>query len=610
MVVNQVHGELKTHQPTLTPEQVAGFCDIRDILSSFLQEFDVKEVLPMRMLQKMRLLEDKGVLFCKKKLKELPVLNSDGKFTGASTGNSMSLLDLIENVFLVETEKKGTIHRVAMFDKEGGIMQIISQTDIIKLLVTHKEKLGDLASKTLEEVGLAKKQVIEVPPEVSAFQVLEIIQEKGISAVAVVNSIGAIIGNFSVSELRTILAEHFGSLSLPVGEFLALEHGTEYSGYGIYNTQEVEDSQGAKLNTTKTVGVRKQQLVLLVFIQVNNRLCWTRVTKANLVLVQIPRMASDTIHQFPSVSQITRSLLAGGTAGAVSRTAVAPLERLKILMQIQGNKQIYRGTWQGLVHMAQTDGVIGMFKGNGINCIRIFPNAAIKFLFYEEIERGMVTFMKYRGGDGEMNWFLRLVAGGLAGIAGMSATYPLDMVRGRLSIQEGRNQQYRGIVHATSVIVREEGPLALYRGWVPSVIGVFPYMGFNFGVYETLKKRLMKQYGVKRDTDLSTVTRLGCGAIAGAVGQTMAYPFDVVRRRLQVSGWEGASNLHKDSKGQAVVYRGMLDCFRKTIQEEGIQALFKGIWPNYIKVVPSIAIAFVVYEQTKKMLGAEIKMSG
>eukprot|EP01024_Parvocaulis_polyphysoides_P043292 TRINITY_DN3954_c0_g4_i3.p1 TRINITY_DN3954_c0_g4~~TRINITY_DN3954_c0_g4_i3.p1 ORF type:complete len:326 (+),score=36.02 TRINITY_DN3954_c0_g4_i3:100-1077(+) len=315
-------------------------------------------------------------------------------------------------------------------------------------------------------------------------------------------------------------------------------------------------------------------------------------------------------HQFPSLAQIGRSLLAGGTAGAVSRTAVAPLERLKILMQVQGNEKIYRGTWQGLVYMGRTEGIIGMFKGNGINCIRIFPNAAIKFLCYEEIERGMVWYMKSQGGDGEMNWFYRLIAGGLAGVAGMSATYPLDMVRGRLSIQEGPNSPYKGILHATAVIIREEGPLAMYRGWLPSVIGVVPYMGFNFAVYETLKKRLMKHYQLQHDTDLSTSVRLGCGAVAGAVGQTMAYPFDVVRRRLQVSGWSGAQALHADKGGQAVAYKGMMDCFRRTISEEGVGALFKGIWPNYVKVIPSIAIAFVVYEQTKKLLGAKIKMSG
>jgi len=91
-------------------------------------------------------------------------------------------------------------------------------------------------------------------------------------------------------------------------------------------------------------------------------------------------------------------------------------------------------------------------------------------------------------------------------------------------------------------------------------------------------------------------------------GQTVAYPFDVVRRRLQVSGWVGASRLHADL-GAAIAYRGMLDCFVRTVREEGAQALFKGLLPNYVKVIPSIAIAFVVYEQLKDLMGVEIKIS-
>lgn len=80
----------------------------------------------------------------------------------------------------------------------------------------------------------------------------------------------------------------------------------------------------------------------------------------------------------------------------------------------------------------------------------------------------------------------------------------------------------------------QEGVLALYRGWLPSVIGVVPYVGLNFGVYETLKDVAVKQYGVQSDRDLSSTLRLAAGGVAGTVGQTVAYPFDVVRRRLQV----------------------------------------------------------------------------
>ena len=247
----------------------------------------------------------------------------------------------------------------------------------------------------------------------------------------------------------------------------------------------------------------------------------------------------------------------------------------------------------------------------------------------------------------------------------MSATYPLDMVRGRLTVQGGadaaaaaareaaerrvaaaagagagaaaalnvaasstststatagssastsssslpRTQQYRGIAHAARTIAAEEGVVALWRGWLPSVIGVVPYVGLNFAVYETLKDLLLQFKDLRDERQLGVVERLACGAAAGTTGQTVAYPLDVVRRRMQMSGWDGANALHGDGRGHAVRYSGMTDCFRRTVAEEGVRALFKGLWPNYIKVVPSIAIAFVSYEQLKEAMGVQLRIS-
>lgn len=322
-----------------------------------------------------------------------------------------------------------------------------------------------------------------------------------------------------------------------------------------------------------------------------------------------PRQAPQAPAFRPSWSSIAKSLLAGGIAGGLSRTAVAPLERLKILMQVQGNQQIYRSTWQGLVHMARHEGFRGMMKGNGANCMRIVPNSAVKFLTYEHLSRDIVDYYRATTGKGEMTPFLRLIAGAGAGIVAMSATYPLDMVRGRLTVQDGTSQQYRGIWHAATSIIRDEGPLALYKGWLPSVIGVVPYVGLNFAVYETLKAMTLQHYGLRDERELSVASRLACGAVAGTTGQTVAYPFDVARRRLQVSGWQGVKGLHTGAAGAPVVYTGMIDCFARTVREEGFRALFKGLAPNYVKVVPSIAIAFVTYEQVKEALGVEFRIS-
>ncbi|KAL0297540.1 UNVERIFIED_CONTAM: Mitochondrial adenine nucleotide transporter ADNT1 [Sesamum radiatum] len=389
---------------------------------------------------------------------------------------------------------------------------------------------------------------------------------------------------------------------------------------------------------------------------------------------------------------ICKSLFAGGVAGGVSRTAVAPLERLKILLQVQNPHNIkYNGTVQGLKYIWRTEGLRGLFKGNGTNCARIVPNSAVKFFSYEEASKGILWLYRQQTGNGralslfassashlefvesgvhsatdclwlcpcmpvafkffsgishfcacavlftqlngtsckmalvqngmdtfwedaQLTPLLRLGAGACAGIIAMSATYPMDMVRGRLTVQTDKSPtQYRGIFHALRTVFTEEGPRALYKGWLPSVIGVVPYVGLNFAVYESLKDWLIKTnpYGLVENSDLNVTTKLACGAAAGTVGQTVAYPLDVIRRRMQMVGWRHASSVVTgDGKSKSSLeYTGMVDAFRKTVRHEGFGALYKGLIPNSVKVVPSIAIAFVTYEVVKDILGVEMKIA-
>lgn len=315
---------------------------------------------------------------------------------------------------------------------------------------------------------------------------------------------------------------------------------------------------------------------------------------------------------------ITKSLVAGGIAGGVSRTAVAPLERLKILLQVQNPHSVkYNGTIQGLKYIWKAEGFRGLFKGNGTNCARIVPNSAVKFFSYEEASKSILWLYRRQTGneEAELTPILRLGAGACAGIIAMSATYPMDMVRGRLTVQTEKSpRQYRGIFHALTTVLREEGPRALYKGWLPSVIGVIPYVGLNFAVYESLKDWLIKTkaFGLVDDNnELGVTTRLACGAAAGTVGQTVAYPLDVIRRRMQMVGWkDAASVVTGDGKSKAnLEYNGMVDAFRKTVRHEGFGALYKGLVPNSVKVVPSIAIAFVTYEMVKDILGVEMRIS-
>lgn len=115
-----------------------------------------------------------------------------------------------------------------------------------------------------------------------------------------------------------------------------------------------------------------------------------------------------------------------------------------------------------------------------------------------------------------------------------------------------------------------------------------PYVGLNFAVYESLKDWLIKTktFGLVEDSELSVTTRLACGAVAGTTGQTIAYPLDVIRRRMQMVGWNhAASVLTGDGRAKTPLeYTGMIDAFRKTVRHEGFGALYKGLVPNSVKV--------------------------
>jgi len=222
------------------PEDVLGFIDIKDVIRSFLEDVKGTGILEYpSMLKKMRALEEKGTAFSHKTMKDLRLTGGDGCFLHVGQ-QAVNLLELAHGYLLnpsrcgaQASEGKSAIHRIAIFDSSGRIINIISQSDIVRYLLVNVDKMSDVASQTITELGMATKQLITVPPEKSAVEALKIMEDNNVGAVAVVNSEGQIVGTFSATDMRTITPEHFGSLALPVGEFLALEHGTEYSGYTI-----------------------------------------------------------------------------------------------------------------------------------------------------------------------------------------------------------------------------------------------------------------------------------------------------------------------------------------------------------------------------------------
>ncbi|EYE97299.1 putative mitochondrial carrier protein [Aspergillus ruber CBS 135680] len=294
---------------------------------------------------------------------------------------------------------------------------------------------------------------------------------------------------------------------------------------------------------------------------------------------------------------VVAAFIAGGVAGAVSRTIVSPLERLKILLQIQsvGREEYKLSIWKALVKMWREEGWRGFMRGNGTNCIRIVPYSAVQFGSYN-------FYKKYAENSpgADLSPIRRLLCGGAAGITSVIITYPLDIVRTRLSIQSasfaalgkrGADERLPGMVGTMTLMYKNEGGmLALYRGIVPTVAGVAPYVGLNFMTYESVRKYLTPE----GDINPSSIRKLLAGAISGAVAQTCTYPFDVLRRRFQIN----------TMTGMGYQYKSIWDAVRVIVAEEGMHGLFKGIGPNLLKVAPSMASSWLSFEVTRDFLAS------
>ncbi|PQE14974.1 mitochondrial carrier protein [Rutstroemia sp. NJR-2017a WRK4] len=290
---------------------------------------------------------------------------------------------------------------------------------------------------------------------------------------------------------------------------------------------------------------------------------------------------------------VVAAFCAGGVAGAVSRTVVSPLERLKILFQIQsaGREEYKLSVGKGLMKMWKEEGWRGFMRGNGTNCIRIVPYSAVQFGSYNFYKK---FFESSPGGD--MSSFKRLVCGGAAGITSVFFTYPLDIVRTRLSIQSasfaalGRHgAKLPGMWATMSTMYKTEGGIpALYRGIIPTVAGVAPYVGLNFMTYELVRK----YFTPEGDKNPSAVRKLAAGAISGAVAQTCTYPFDVLRRRFQIN----------TMSGMGYQYKSIFDAVKIIVAQEGIAGMYKGIVPNLLKVAPSMASSWLSFEMTRDFL--------
>lgn len=295
---------------------------------------------------------------------------------------------------------------------------------------------------------------------------------------------------------------------------------------------------------------------------------------------------------------IYKSLLAGGVAGMCAKTTVAPLDRAKILMQAHNQHYRHLGVFQLLKSVVIKERFIALYKGNGAQMVRIFPYAAIQFTSFEIYKKAFGSVL------GSKSHIGKFVSGALAGVTAVTCTYPLDIVRARLSFQVTGEHVYTGIVHTFTTIFKQEGGVrGLYRGFSPTIIGMIPYAGLSFYCFETIKYVCMAffpKFTTKKCTQntgglvLTLPAKLLCGGFAGAVAQSFAYPMDVARRRMQLSLMV---------PGQERFSKSWFTTLVLIFKEDGLtKGLYRGMTVNYLRVVPMVAVSFSANEVMKQLL--------
>ncbi|CAN7999106.1 unnamed protein product [Ixodes hexagonus] len=294
------------------------------------------------------------------------------------------------------------------------------------------------------------------------------------------------------------------------------------------------------------------------------------------------------------VVSFLKDFIAGGVAAAISKTSVAPIERVKLLLQVQHvSKQLtpdkqYKGMIDCFVRIPKEQGFLSFWRGNLANVIRYFPTQALNFAFkdkYKQIFLGGVDkktqFWRYFAGN--------LASGGAAGATSLCFVYPLDFARTRLAADTGKGaaqREFSGLGNCLTKIFKSDGLTGLYRGFGVSVQGIIIYRAAYFGFFDTAKGMLPDP----KNTPLviSWMIAQTVTTVAGII----SYPFDTVRRRMMMQSGRSLEERQ---------YRSTVHCWGKIFKTEGGAAFFKGAFSNILRGTGG-AFVLVLYDEIKSFI--------
>lgn len=359
-----------------------------------------------------------------------------------------------------------------------------------------------------------------------------------------------------------------------------------------------------------------------------------------------------------SIPNEVKHLIAGGISGMLAKTIVAPIDRIKILYQVTATPFRLRDVPKVAMKICEEEGISALWRGNTATMVRVFPYAGIQFMIFNKIKEIFVDNSEneaLKRSNANVNdvilkriatkqrlddkkWGMKplesLFAGSMAGATSVLMTYPLDLTRAQLAVSKGNGS---GFVKVLCSNYSNGGVTGLFQGITPTLLGMLPYAGVAFTINEQSKRQIYKM----KHRDPTVAEKMVCGGLAGLVAQSMTYPFEVTRRRMQTIGilsstkdtavnvlggnleikpaLDAATIAEKhvvDASTTAAVESpsastkssalqkspSMLRIMKQVMQEQGINGFFKGLSMNWLKGPVSFAISFTAFDLVKEWI--------
>ncbi|KAE9551139.1 hypothetical protein FO519_005648 [Halicephalobus sp. NKZ332] len=316
----------------------------------------------------------------------------------------------------------------------------------------------------------------------------------------------------------------------------------------------------------------------------------------DLVLIPAPSVPRAKMHfEWPNADdaiKFGKDFSVGGAAAVIAKTIVAPIERVKLILQLQTSQKTiavekrYKGMIDCFVRVPREQGFLSFWRGNWSNILRASAQESLGMGFKEFFKPYCI------GGVDQKQQYGRfvagnLMAGGLSGMATFTVIYPLDFTRTRLAIDMGKHKadrEFLGLVDCFYKIAKADGILGLYIGFIPSLQYIFMYRSVYYGLFDSVKSKVE---GTGRE--IGFLTAFSIGQVTTFVAAMSSYPLDTVRRRLMMFAGKKEKRL------------GTLECAKQIYRNEGFKAFFNGAVVNAIRGVGA-ALILALYHEVQKVL--------